>query len=124
VTANLTAAMSVLPVLVATAAAGALGAVVRAALVARAPRAGTAIVNVFGSVGLALILIAYGRGTFSVAVAVVLGVGLSGSLTTFSGWMAVLADGFARRPVVTLLVDLLLPIAASVALTVAVFATL
>ncbi len=115
---------SVLGVLIATSAAGALGAVVRAALVARTPRAGTAIVNVVGSAGLALILVAYGRGTLSVAAAVVLGVGLSGSLTTFSGWMAVLAAGFARRPVVTLLVDLLLPLTISVALTVAVFAVL
>ena len=115
---------SVLGVLIATSAAGALGAVVRAALVARTPRAGTAIVNVVGSAGLALILVAYGRGTLSVAAAVVLGVGLSGSLTTFSSWMALLADGFEDRAIATLLVDLLLPIAVAVALTVAVFAFL
>lgn len=117
-------ALGALGVLGATIAAGALGAVIRAGLVLRTPRAGTAAVNIVGSVGLALTLVAYGRGTIGVAAAVVLGVGLSGSLTTFSGWMAVLADGFARRPARTLIVDLLLPLALSVALTVAVFATL
>ena len=117
-------ALGALGVLGATIAAGALGAVIRAGLVLRTPRAGTAAVNIVGSVGLALTLVAYGRGTIGVAAAVVLGVGLSGSLTTFSGWMAVLADGFARRPARTVIVDLLLPLALSVALTVAVFATL
>jgi fluoride ion exporter CrcB/FEX len=117
-------AQGALGVLGATLVAGAFGAVVRAVLVARRPRAGTAAVNIVGSVGLALTLVAYGRGTVSLGVAVVLGVGLSGSLTTFSGWMAVLADGFARRPLRTVIVDLLLPLALSVALTVAVFATL
>jgi fluoride ion exporter CrcB/FEX len=117
-------ALGVFGVFGATLVAGALGAVVRAVLVARTPRAGTAAVNIIGSVGLALTLVAYGRGTIGVAAAVVLGVGLSGSLTTFSGWMAVLADGFTRRPARTVIVDLLLPLALSVALTVAVFATL
>jgi fluoride ion exporter CrcB/FEX len=116
--------MSTLGVVVATLAAGGLGAVVRAAAVTLSPRAGTALVNVLGSVVLALTLVANGRGMLGIGAAMVLGVGLSGSLTTFSGWMAVLADGSARRPAVTLLVDLLLPLAAAVALTVAVFATL
>jgi fluoride ion exporter CrcB/FEX len=116
--------MSALGVVVATLAAGGLGAVVRAAVVARTARAGTAVINVLGSVVLALTLVAYGRGTLGAGAAMVLGVGLSGSLTTFSGWMAVLADGVAHRPVVTLIADLLLPLAAAIALTVTVFATL
>jgi fluoride ion exporter CrcB/FEX len=116
--------VNVLGAIVATSLAGALGAVVRAALVTRSPRAGTAFVNVVGTVTLALTLVAHGRGMLGTAAAVVLGVGFSGSLTTFSGWMAVLADGFVHRPVVTALVDLLLPSAAAVGLSVAVFAML
>ena len=112
---------SVLAVL-ATLLAGALGAVVRAALVARAPRAGTAAVNLAGTLLLALVLVARDRSLIGDAAAVVLGVGLSGSLTTFSGWMAVLAEGAARRPVATVVVDLLLPVVGAVGLTVLVFA--
>ena len=107
---------------VATLAAGALGAVLRAALVARAPRAGTTAVNLAGTALLAAVVLAHGRGMLDVGAAVVLGVGLSGSLTTFSGWMAVLAEGFADRPLRTLVVDLLLPTLTAVGLTVLVFA--
>ena len=114
--------MTVAITVLATLAAGALGAVVRAGVVARAPRAGTAAVNLAGTALLALVVLAHGRGTLDAAVAVVLGVGLSGSLTTFSGWMALLADGFADRPVGTLVVDLLLPTLTAVGLTVLVFA--
>lgn len=114
---------TVLTVLV-TLLAGGLGAVVRAAAVERAPRAGTALVNVAGTLLLALVLLARGRGTLGDAAAVVLGVGLSGSLTTFSGWMAVVADGLGLRPVRTVLLDLLLPLLTAVALTVMVFAIL
>ena len=114
--------MTVVLTVLATLAAGALGAVVRAALVARAPRAGTAAVNLAGTVLLALVILAQGRGMLDAGPAVVLGVGLSGSLTTFSGWMAVLSDGFAQRPVRTLVVDLLLPTLVAVGLTVLVFA--
>jgi len=114
--------VSGLTTVLATLVAGASGALIRSALVARAPRVGTAVVNVVGTAVLAAVLVASGRGSLGVAAAVVLGVGLSGSLTTFSGWMAVLADGFARRPVATLLLDLLLPLAVAVGLTVAAFA--
>jgi fluoride ion exporter CrcB/FEX len=114
---------TVLTVLV-TLLAGGLGAVVRAAAVERAPRAGTALVNVAGTLLLALVLLARARGMLGDAGAVVLGVGLSGSLTTFSGWMAVVADGLTLRPLRTVLLDLLLPLLTAVALTVMVFAVL
>ena len=114
--------MTVALTVLATLAAGALGAVVRAELVARAPRAGTAAVNLAGTALLALVVLAHGRGLLDVGMAVVLGVGLSGSLTTFSGWMAVLADGLADRPARTLVVDLLLPTLTAVGLAVLVFA--
>ncbi len=67
-------------------------------------------------------LVAHARSTLSDATAVVLGVGLSGSLTTFSGWIAVVADGLARRPLRTVLLDVLLPLLGAVGLTVLVFA--
>ena len=116
--------MSAPLVVAATLFAGAVGAVARAALVARAPRAGTAAANLLGTALLGLTLVALGRGTFDAGTAVVLGVGLSGSLTTFSGWLAVLVDGLGSRPVRTVLVDLLLPTAAAVGLTVLVFAVI
>jgi fluoride ion exporter CrcB/FEX len=106
----------------ATLVAGAGGAVVRAALVERSARAGTTIANLAGTLVLTLVLVAHGRSAIGDGVAVVLGVGFSGSLTTFSGWMAVLADGLVRRPVRTVVVDLLLPLLAAVGLTVLVFA--
>jgi len=116
--------MSVALTVVATLLAGALGAVIRAAVVVRAPRAGTAAVNVAGTGILALTLVAHGRGLLSVTAAVVIGIGLSGALTTFSGWMAVLADGAARRPVGTVVIDLVVPLVTAVGLTVLAFATL
>ena len=114
--------MTVAATVLATLVAGALGAVVRAMLVARAPRAGTTTANLAGTALLALVVLAHGRGMLDAGAAVVLGVGLSGSLTTFSGWMAVLADGFADRPLRTLVADLLLPTLVAVGLTVLVFA--
>jgi len=118
----MTPALLVVTVL-ATLAAGALGAVARTALVERSSRGGTALANLAGTLLLALVLAGRGLGAIGDAAAVVLGVGLSGSLTTFSGWTAVLVDGIARRPVATLLVDLLLPLLGAVGLTVLVFAS-
>ncbi len=106
----------------ATLGAGGLGAVVRSVLVERAPRAGTATANLAGTLLLGLVLVAHARSALSDAGAVVLGVGLSGSLTTFSGWIAVVADGLARRPLRTVLLDVLLPLLGAVGLTVLVFA--
>ena len=114
----MTGALTVLATLVA----GGVGAVVRAAATARAPRLGTAVVNIGGTALLALVLVAFGRGAIGSGTAVVLGVGLSGSLTTFSGWMALIADGLQDRPARTLVVDLLLPLLVAVGLTVIVFA--
>jgi fluoride ion exporter CrcB/FEX len=116
--------VTALMAILATLLAGGVGAVLRAAAIARAPRAGVAIVNVAGTALLALVLVAYGRGLLGTGLAVVLGVGLSGSLTTFSGWMAVLVDGFDQRPRVTLLVDLVLPLVTAVGITVIAFAAL
>ncbi len=116
--------MGLVLTVVATLVAGGLGAVLRAAVVERAPRAGTAAANVAGTLLLALVLVAHGRGMLGDAAAVVAGVGLSGSLTTFSGWMAVVADGLTLRPLRTVVLDLLLPLLTAVALTVMVFAVL
>ena len=110
--------------LAATLVAGALGAVVRALVVARLPRHGTTLVNLAGTLLLALVLMLEGRGTVTSAVALVVGVGFSASLTTFSGWVALLADRSVGRPLTTIVVDLLLPTVSAVGLTVLVFATL
>lgn len=106
-----------------TLAAGALGAVVRAMLIARAPRAGTTLANLAGTLLLAGVLAGVDRGLINGTVALVLGVGLSGALTTFSGWIALLDEGLRERPGRTVLVDLLLPLSAAVGLVVLVFAT-
>jgi len=116
--------VSALSIVVATLAAGAAGAVLRFAMTARSARIGTALANVTGTSLLALVLVAHGSGTIDTGPAVVLGVGLSGSLTTFSGWMAVLSEGLRVRPRATLLLDLLLPLVAAVAVTVAAFVLL
>jgi len=115
---------STIGVIAATLLAGGLGAVLRAGAIAGAARSGVAVVNVMGTAVLALVLVAHGRGLIGTGLAVVFGVGFSGSLTTFSGWMAVLVDGFERRPLTTLLVDLLLPLVVAVAITVLAFAVL
>lgn len=108
--------------LVATLAAGAVGAVLRAAVVFRAPRAGTAAVNLAGTLLLAGVVLANGRGALGDPTAVILGVGLSGSLTTFSGWVALVADGLDGAPLRTIVVDVMLPLLTAVGLTVLVFA--
>lgn len=117
--------MTATPVLavLATLAAGAVGAVVRAAMVARAPRAGTAAANLAGTLLLAGVLATVNRGVLGGAAALVLGVGLSGSLTTFSGWIALVDYGVRARPARTVAVDLLLPLLVAVGLVVLVFAT-
>ncbi len=110
--------------IVGTLAAGAVGAALRAWVVAAAPRAGTASVNLLGTALLALVLAGASRELLDAGVAVALGVGLSGSLTTFSGWMALVANGLQDRPWHTLVLDLLLPTLVAVGITVLVFAVL
>jgi fluoride ion exporter CrcB/FEX len=105
-----------------TLAAGALGAVVRATLVARGPRRGTAVANLTGTLLLALVVVAHADGTLGDTAAVALGAGFAGSLTTFSGWVALLADRSAPHRIRNVLVDGLLPVLAAVGLTVLVFA--
>lgn len=116
---TVTLALTVLGTLVA----GAVGAVVRATLVARAPRAGTTVANLAGTLLLAGVLAAVDRGLLGGTAALVLGVGLSGSLTTFAGWVSLLNEGLHERPGRAVVVDLLLPLGAAVGLVVLVFAT-
>jgi fluoride ion exporter CrcB/FEX len=101
--------------------AGAAGAVVRAALVARRPRLGTTVANLAGTLLLALVVVAHADGMVNDVVAVVVGAGFAGSLTTFSGWVVLLTDRRSRGAG-TVIVDGLLPLLAAVALTVLVFA--
>ena len=116
--------MSTSLAVVATLAAGGLGAVLRALVVQRSPRAGTTVANLAGTLILAIVIVAYDAGALGGPLALVLGVGLSGSLTTFSGWVALLADGLAEQPWRTVVVDLLVPLLVAVGLTVLAFAVL
>jgi len=106
----------------ATLGAGAVGAVLRALAVGWDRTRGTHAVNVVGSLLLALVVAAERRGTLAPWLALALGAGLAGSLTTFSGWMVVLAEGLRTGPLRACVRDLLVPLAAAVAVTVAVFA--
>jgi len=112
----------VIAVLIATVVAGALGALVRAAVVARAARAGTHAVNLVGTVLLAGVTVTATRGCIEPWAVLVVGIGFAGALTTFSGWIAVIA---ARTSAVgrtrAVLVDAVLPTLVAVGLTVAVF---
>lgn len=104
-----------------TLAAGALGAVLRAAVVAALPRGGTTAVNVAGTSVLAVSVALAGAGRIAPGIAAVLGLGLAGSLTTFSGWVARVDAGLAVAPARTVLLEVLLPLAAGVVATVVAF---
>ena len=116
--------LATVAIVAATLVAGAVGAVLRAALVERSARAGTAVANLAGTLLLALVLVSYGRGVLGDGAAIALAVGLSGSLTTFSGWIGIVADGLERRAAATLVTDVLLPLLTAVGITVLVFALL
>ena len=108
----------------ATLLAGAAGAVVRALVTAWLPRHGTDVVNLAGTLILALVLALQGRGAIGFEAAFILGVGFSASLTTFSAWIGLVAAGLEHRPLASIVRGLLLPLGAAVGLTVVVFATL
>jgi CrcB protein len=59
---------------------------------------GTALVNSFGALGLGLVVGLDRADRIGAQVAVVVGVGLLGSLTTFSTWMVETAEASERRP--------------------------
>lgn len=104
--------------------AGALGSVVRAVVVAALPRAGTGFVNVVGTLVLAICWALVGADRLSPDVAAVAGLGFAGALTTFSGWVARVDAGLGPAPVRTLAWEVVLPLAAGTALTVAAFVAL
>ena len=79
--------MTVALTVLATLLAGAAGAVIRALVVSRLALHGTHLVNLAGTLLLALVVATHARGSIGASSAVILGVGLSGSLTTFSGWV-------------------------------------
>jgi CrcB protein len=118
------AALSAVITVGATLAAGATGAVIRGWVTARRPVGGTHGVNLVGTLLLALTLVARDRGLVTDAVALVVGIGFCGALTTFSGWMGLLDRTLRMTPVRAVLRDLVAPVVAGVALTVLVFAAL
>jgi fluoride ion exporter CrcB/FEX len=105
-------------------AAGAVGSVLRAVAVDVLPRHGTTAVNLAGTLLLAATVALAADGRLGPGTAAVLGLGLSGSLTTFSGWVARIDAGLARAPVATLVIDVLVPLLAGVGLTVVAFVLL
>ena len=68
--------------------AGSIGSVLRAFVIALLPRTGLDLVNVLGTLLLAVVVASVGDGRLAEEVAAVLGIGLAGSLTTFSAWIA------------------------------------
>jgi fluoride ion exporter CrcB/FEX len=104
--------------------AGALGSVVRAVVVAALPRAGTGLVNVAGTLVLAVCWALVSAGRLDPGAGAVAGLGFAGALTTFSGWVARVDDGLGPAPVRTLTREVVLPLAAGTALTVAAFIAL
>lgn len=105
-------------------AAGALGAVVRSVVVAALPGVGTTVVNLAGTLLLAATAALFGAGRLAPATAAVLGLGLSGSLTTFSGWVERIDAGAAVDRPRTAVTLVLVPLLAGVGLTVAAFVLL
>lgn len=90
-------------VILGVALAGGIGAVIRwlvsVRLADRAPRgAGTAVVNLAGSLALGVVLAASGHGRLHPDLAAVLGAGLLGSLTTFSTWMVETLEESVGKP--------------------------
>jgi fluoride exporter len=86
-------------VLLATLAAGAFGAVARSLTIARAPRRGVDVVNIVGTLLLAVTVALHGREMIDDGVVVIVGLGFCGAFTTFSGWMAALVVAGERRPI-------------------------
>ncbi len=104
--------------------AGAAGATLRAVVVAARPRSGTTLVNLVGTLLLAVTVALAGSGRLGPEAAAVLGPGLAGALTTFSGWVARVDAGLRDAPVGTFLGEVLLPLLGGVGLTVLAFVVL
>lgn len=111
------------PVLVVlgTLSAGALGTVMRFMLVRRAPVVGIHGVNVVGTALLAVVVARFNQGAIDWQVAVIVGVGFSGALTTFSSWIVLIDERRKTNAWRTLVLDVVVPIVLSVAVTVGMF---
>lgn len=116
--------MSVTTTVGLTLVAGGIGAVLRTIVVRALPAAGTGIVNIVGTCVLALALVAHSAGALATSWTVVVVVGLTGALTTFSGWMLEVERGLRDRPISTLVAQVLAPLLLGVALTVVAFAVI
>ena len=114
--------MSGATTVVLTLAAGGIGAVLRTLVVRALPSAGTGIVNIVGTCVLALALVGHGSGALATSWTVVVAVGLTGALTTFSGWIMEVERALRERPIRALAVQVLAPLLLGVALTVVAFA--
>lgn len=113
--------MRTLFVVLATLAAGGVGTVMRFAAVRHNPIIGVHVVNIAGTVLLAVIVALLNAGRIDWPIAVVFGVGFSGALTTFSTWIGLIDERIGANPVRTVLRDVAAPVVIAVAFTVLVF---
>lgn len=104
--------------------AGAAGAVLRAVVVAALPRSGITAVNLAGTLLLAAVVALVGADRLGSGPAAVLGLGLSGSLTTFSGWVERVDAGAVASRRRTAVRDVAQPLLGGVLLTVGAFVLL
>ncbi|MEX2533344.1 MAG: CrcB family protein [Nitriliruptoraceae bacterium] len=104
--------------------AGSVATVLRFLLVRTAPVAGVHGVNMAGTVLLAVVVALFNRGVLDWQIAVIVGVGFCGALTTFSTWIALIDERRTTRPWRTVVVDVLAPSFAAVLLTVMTFIAL
>lgn len=116
--------MNAMWVVVFTLAAGSVATVLRFLLVRSAPVLGVHGVNVAGTVLLAAVVALLNRGALNWQVAVVVGVGFCGALTTFSTWITLIDERRRAHPWRTIIVDVVVPSVAAVGLTVITFIAL
>lgn len=102
---------------------GGLGAVLRALAVASSPRMGLHAANLVGTVTFVGVTAAASRGALALWVAVIVGAGFAGALTTFSGWMSLVAERAAEVGLPrAVALDAALPVLTAVGLTVGILA--
>ncbi len=113
--------MNLLLVVLATLAAGSLGTLARFVTVRAAPVVGVHGVNIAGTVVLATVVALLNAGAIAWQLALIVGVGFSGALTTFSTWIVLVEKRRQQNFWRTILIDVATPVVIAVGLTVVTF---